>query len=140
MPSSSCAGLADLAVANDRLIRAEELAAPTRTPLDELRKIIDDHRQFDSTRRILDEWDDLDGASKRATDLCQALDRWKEWAGGRDVSAAKFVEIASALHDHQDLRGTSPLGESLSRWADTHGVEVRSPNPRLPSIETGVQL
>ncbi|MGZ0192452.1 MAG: ATP-dependent DNA helicase [Acidimicrobiales bacterium] len=37
-----------LAVADDRLTRAEELAVPTRAPLDDLRKIIDDHRQFDS--------------------------------------------------------------------------------------------
>ncbi len=66
-----------LAAANDRLTRAEELAAPTRAPLDDLRKIIDDHRQFDSTRRILDEWEDLDGVADRANELCQALDQWK---------------------------------------------------------------
>jgi len=63
-----------LATADDRLARAEELAAPTRTPLDDLREIIADHRQFDSTRRILDDWDDLDGAADRANDLCQGLD------------------------------------------------------------------
>ena len=129
-----------LAVAEDRLARLEELAEPTRRPLADLRQIIDDRNRFDSTRRILDEWDDLDGVADRANELCQALDRWKEWAGGRDVSPAELVEIASALHDHQDLPGTSPLGESLSRWADAHGVELQRSKPPLPSIEMGIDL
>ena len=129
-----------LAAANDRLTRAEELAAPTRAPLDDLRKIIDDHRQFDSTRRILDEWEDLDGVAVRANELCQALDQWKHWANGRDVSSADMVEIASTLADHHELPGTGQLGESLARWADSQGIEIQRRKPQLPSIEMGIEL
>ena len=129
-----------LAAANDRLTRAEELAAPTRAPLDDLRKIIDDHRQFDSTRRILDEWEDLDGVAVRANELCQALDQWKHWANGRDVRSADMVEIASTLEDHDELPGTGQLGESLARWADSQGVEIQRRRPPLPSIEMGIEL
>ncbi len=129
-----------LAAANDRLTRAEELAAPTRAPLDDLRKIIDDHRQFDSTRRILDEWEDLDGVAVRANELCLALDQWKHWANGRDVRSADLVEIASTLADHDELPGTGQLGESLARWADSQGVEIQRRRPPLPSIEMGIEL
>lgn len=129
-----------LAAANDRLTRAEELAAPTRSPRDDLRKIIDDHRQFDSTRRILDEWEDLDGAAGQAAELCQALDRWKHWADGRDVSRAELVATASALHDHRDFPETGLLGESLARWADFQGVKIERPPQSMPSIEMGVDL
>ena len=129
-----------LAVADDRLTRAEELAVPTRAPLDDLRKIIDDHRQFDSARRILDEWDDLGGAAARASDLCHAIDQWKHWADGRDARSADLVEIASILADHNELPGTDRLGESLARWADSQGVEIQRRRPQLPSIEMGIEL
>jgi len=129
-----------LAAATDRLTRAEELSAPTRAPLDGLRRIIDDHRQFDSTRRILDEWEDLGGAAERAVDFCEVLDRWKEWANGRDVRPADLVEIVSVLADHDELPGTGQLGESLVRWADSQGVELQRPKPQPPSIEMGIDL
>ncbi len=129
-----------LAVANDRLARAEELAAPTRAPLDALHKIIDDYRRFDSTRRVLDEWHDLDGAVDRANELCKALDQWKHWANGSDVRSADLGDIASALADHHELPGPGQLGESLARWADSQGVELQRPKPQLPSIEMGIDL
>jgi hypothetical protein len=127
-----------LAAANERLARAEELAAPTRAPLDGLRKIIDDHSQFNSTRRILDEWEDLDGAADRANELCQTLDYWKEWADGRRVSPAALVEIASTLEDHHELPEAAQLGESLTRWAETQGVELQRPRPSPPSTEMSI--
>jgi hypothetical protein len=129
-----------LATANDRLTRAEELAGPTRSPRDGLRKIIDDHRQFDLARRILDEWEDLDGVADRASDLCQTLDRWKDWANGRDVGSAELVEIASALEDHDELPRTGQLGEPLIYWAAAQGIELQRPKPQLPSIEIGIDL
>lgn len=129
-----------LAAANDRLTRAEELAAPTRVPLDGLHKIIDDHRQFDSTRRILDRWDNLDGAAGRDGDLCQVLDQWKDWADGRNVSPSVLVEMVATFEEHQDLPGTDQLGESLTRWADAQGVELQRPKTQLPSIEMGIDL
>ena len=129
-----------LAAANDRLTRAEELASPTRAPLDDLRKIIDDYRQFDSTRRILARLDNFDRTVERASDLCQTLDGWKDWANGRDVRSAELAEIASALEDHDELPGTDQLGESLARWADSQGVEIQRRRPQLPSIEMAIDL
>jgi conjugative relaxase-like TrwC/TraI family protein len=129
-----------LTAANDRLARAEELAAPTRAPVDGLRKIINDHRQFDSARRIFDEWNDLDGAADRSNELCQALDQWKDWADGCKVSPAALVEIAFTLEDHQDVPGFGQLGESLSRWAEAQGIEVHRPMPPSPSLGMGIEL
>jgi hypothetical protein len=129
-----------LAVANDRLARAEELAAPTRAPVDDLRKIINDDRQFESARRIFDEWNDLDGVADRSNDLCQALDQWKDWAEGRKISKAALVEIVSTLEDHQDLPGLGQLGESLARWAEAQGIEVHRPTPPSPSLDMGIEL
>jgi hypothetical protein len=129
-----------LAAVNDRLARAEELAAPTRAPLNDLRQFINDHRQFDSTRRILDEWEDLDGDAIRSSELCQALDRWKDWADGCDVRSADLVEIASTLQDHDELPGTGQLSESLTRWADSQGVQLQRPTPQLPPIEMSIDL
>jgi conjugative relaxase-like TrwC/TraI family protein len=129
-----------LAAANDRLARAEELAAPTRAPLDDLRKINNDHRQFDSARRIFDEWNNLDGAADRSNELCQALDQWKDWADGHKISKAALVEIAFTLEDHQDQPGSGQLGESLSRWANAQGIEVQRPMPPSPSLDMGIEL
>ena len=129
-----------LATATDRLDQAEELAAPTRAPLDDLRRIIDDHRQFASTRRILDKWNNLDSAADRANALCEALDGWKDWADGRDVTSMDLVEIASTLEDRDELRGTGQLGEALARRADSQGVETQPRGPKLPSIEMGLAL
>ncbi len=129
-----------LAAANDRLARAEDLAAPTRAPVDDLRKIISDYRQFDSARRIFDEWNDFDGVADRSNDLCQALDRWKDWADCRKISKAALVEIASTLEDHQDLPGLGQLGETLARWAEAKGIEVHRPTPPSPSLDMGIEL
>lgn len=129
-----------LSAANDRLARVKESAAPTRAPLDELRRIIDDHRQFDSTRRILDEWEDLDGAADRANELCQALDQWQAWAHGRDVNPADLTAVVTTFHDHQELPGTAQVVETLNCWAQGHGVELQRPKASPPSVEMGIDL
>ena len=92
------------------------------------------------TRRILDEWEDLDGVAVRANELCIALDQWKRWANGSDVRSADLVDIASALADHHELPGTGQLGESLARWAEAQGVELEARKPPLPSIEMGIDF
>ncbi len=129
-----------LAVAEEHLLIAEQLAAPTRAPLDDLQKIIDDHRRFDSARRILDDWDDLDGAAERAEALCLALDGWKNWADGRDVSPTDLTVVATMLRDHQELPGVAQAAESLARWAGAQGVELQRHEQPMPSIEMGLEL
>ncbi|MEJ7800357.1 MAG: hypothetical protein WKF60_07555, partial [Ilumatobacter sp.] len=129
-----------LSVAEARLAKAEQLATPTRASFDDLRKMIEDHRRFNSTRRILDVWDDLDGAAGRAHDVCQALDRWRDWAGGRSVSPTELTDIAAALHDHQKSPLVSQIHESLHQWAEAHGVELEPPTRPMPSIEMGIDL
>jgi hypothetical protein len=129
-----------LSVAEARLAKAEQLATPTRVPLDELRKMIEDHRRFDSTRRILDGWDDLDSAGGRADDLCKALDHWRDWADGRSASPTELTDIAAALHDHQKSPLVSQIHQSLHQWADAHGVELEPPTLPMPSIEMGIDL
>jgi hypothetical protein len=129
-----------LAVAEERLLIAEQFAAPTRSPLDDLQKIIDDHRRFDSARRILDDWDDLDGAAERAEALCLALDGWKNWADGRDVSPTDLGVVATTLRDHQELPGVGQVAESLARWSEARGVELQRHDRPMPSIEMGIEL
>lgn len=53
---------------------------------------------MDSTRRILDRWDDLEGIAEGANDLCHALDQWKAWANGRNLANTALVEVAATLH------------------------------------------
>jgi hypothetical protein len=129
-----------LAVAEEHLLTADQLAAPTRAPLDDLQKIIDDQRRFDSARRILDNWDHLDGAAERAEALCLALDGWKNWADGRDVSPTDLTVVATMLRDHQELPGVAQAAESLARWAGAQGVELQRHQQPMPSIEMGLEL
>ena len=129
-----------LAAANDRLARAEELAASTRAPLDDLRRIIDDHRQFDSTRRILDEWENLDGTAVGANAFCRALAYWNDWADGLNFSASDLVDLASTLHEYRGLANVGQLGEALGRWFDADGVEVQPTRESLHSIPLELEI
>ncbi len=129
-----------LAIVEDGLQRAEQLAAPTRSSLDDLRKIINDHHQSDSTRQILDGWNDLEGVVDRADELCQTLDRWNRWADGREVSPTGLLEIAVALRDHQELPGISQIGESLARWAEAEEVDLAPTMQAIPTLGMGIEL
>lgn len=126
-----------LATANERLARAEKLAAPTRAPLDDLRKIIEDHRQFDSTRRTLDEWEDLDGTADRANEFCEALDTFSEWAAGREVETEELVDVAVVLLGQASAE---QLGQALADRLHAIGVEVPSIDVRDASIGLGIEL
>lgn len=129
-----------LATAEARLVRVEKLSSSSRASLADCRQIIDDQQQFDLTSRILDRWDDVGDAAKRADGLCDALDQWMDWANGRAVGPAVLVEIAATLEDHPDLPGAGPLGESLTHWAAAQGVELQRPRPPRPSIEMSIDL
>ena len=129
-----------LAAAKDRLVRVEKLAGPTRVSFEELRRIITDHRQFVSAHRIIDNWNDLDGVADRAADLCQALDRWKDWADGCNVSSAELAETAAVMSHHQELLGVREIGESLDKWAVAQGVELDAHSPSVLSAEMGIDL
>jgi len=128
-----------LAAANERLARTEELAAPTRAPLDDLRKIIDDHRQCNSTRRILDEWEDLDGAADRANELCRALDRWKDWADGQEVDPGALSGVSATLNQHRNFSEVAQLVLPLVRSADGARDEVLH-GLAVPTKELGLDL
>ena len=84
------------------------------------------------------QWEYLEGVANRASDLCQALDQWKDGADGRKVSPAALVEIACTLEDHYELPGTAQLGDSITRLAEAQGVGLQTPKPSLPSIELGL--
>ena len=130
-----------LAVATDRLSRAEELAAPTRRRVNELRDVIDDHHRMDSTRRMFDQFNDLDGVAHDAGRLCHALDQWKHWANGRNVSDTVLVEIAATLGDHDDRPGISQLAAPLAQWAQRRGLELQPPTPPTPTRpSTGIEI
>ena len=132
-----------VSVATDRLERVEEAAAPTQQRVDELRHIIDHHRQTDSTRRILDRWNNLDTISQQADDLCQALDDWKRWADGHNLPDTAIVGVVIALQHHRDQPGIIELAEPLTRWAQNQGIEPPAPTPSTPAvdhIEIGIDL
>ena len=128
-----------LAVASDRLSRAEELATPTRRRVNELRGVIDDHHRMDSTRRMFDQFNDLDGVARDAGRLCHALDQWKHWANGRNVSDTVLVEIAATLGEHDDRPGISQLAASLAQWAQRRGLELQPPTPPTRS-SMGIEI
>jgi hypothetical protein len=128
-----------LAVASDRLSRAEELATPTRRRVNELRGVIDDHHRTDSTRRMFDQFNDLEGVARDAGRLCHALDQWKHWANGRTVSDTVLVEIAATLGDHDDRPGISHLAAPLAQWAQRRGLELQPPTPPTRS-SMGIEI
>ncbi len=115
-----------LAVATDRLTRAEELATPTRRRVNELRNVIDDHHRMDWTRKMFDDFNDLEGVAYDAGRLCHALDQWKHWANGRNLDNAALAEIAATLSDHDDRPGISQLAAPLAQWARRRGLELRT--------------
>ncbi len=122
-----------LAVATDRLSRAEELAAPTRRRVNVLHNIIDDHRRMDSTRRMFDRFNDLEGVAHDAGRLCHALDQWKHWANGRNLDNTALAEMAVTLGDQDDRPGISQLATPLAQWAQRRGLELQPPTPPTPS-------
>jgi hypothetical protein len=130
-----------LAVATDRLARAEELAAPTRRRVNELHNVIDDHRRMDSTRRMFDQFNDLEGVARDAGRLCHALDQWKHWADGRNLDNAALVEVAAAFADHEDRPGISQLAAPLTQWAQRRGLELQPPTPPTPTrASIGIEI
>ncbi len=132
-----------LSVATDRLERVEQAAAPTQQRVNELHHIIDHHRQTDSTRRILDRWNNLDTINQRADELCQALDHWKRWANGHHVPDTVIADVVIALKHHRDQPGIIELAEPLTRWAQNQGIEPPAPTPSTPAvdhIEIGIDL
>jgi chromosome segregation ATPase len=130
-----------LAVATDRLNRVEELAAPTRRRVNELHNLIDDYRRMDSTRRMFDQFNDLEGVARDAGRLCHALDQWKHWANGRNLDNATLAEIAATLSDHDDRPGISQLAAPLAQWARRRGLELELPTPTTPTRSSmGIEI
>ena len=138
-----------LAVATDRLSRAEELAAPTRRRVNELHNLIDDHRRMDSTRRMFDQFNDLEGVARDAGRLCHALDQWKHWANGRTVvrrrvgrdrrrvRAITTTDRASASSPRRSLSGRSDEDLNSNRRRHPH---QRGPRWESKSTSEGRQL
>jgi len=130
-----------LAVATDRLNRAEELAAPTRRRVNELHNLIDDHYRMDSTRRMLDQFNDLEGVTHDAGRPCHALDQWKHWANGRNLDNSALAEIATAFADHDDRPGISQLAAPLTQWAQRRGLELQPPTRSTPTrASIGIEI
>jgi conjugative relaxase-like TrwC/TraI family protein len=130
-----------LAVATDRLNRVEELAAPTRRRVNELRNVIDDHHRMDSTRRMFDQFNDLEGVAHDAGRLCHALDQWRHWASGRNLDNTALAEIAATLRDHDDRPGISQLAAPLAQWAQRRGLELEPPTPSTPARSSiGIEI
>ena len=121
-----------LAVATDRLNRAEDLAAPTRRRVTELHNLIDDHRRMDSTRRMFDQFNDLEGVTHQAGRLCHALDQWKHSGNGRDLDNAALAEIAATFADHDDRPGISQMAAPLTQW----GTATRTRTPTADAVNT----
>jgi hypothetical protein len=130
-----------LAVATDRLNRAEELAAPTQRRVNQLYNLIDDHRRMDSTRRMFDKFNDLEGVAHAAGCLCHALDQWKHWANGRNLDNTALAEIAATFGDHDDRPGVSELAAPLTQWAQRRGLELQPPTRSTPSRSSmGIEI
>ena len=102
------------------------------------RKVIEDDRQFDSTRRLLDTWNEVDGIADRATELCQALDRWQQWANGRDVTVTDLTDVATVLGNNRTIAGGDQLADALIIWANKAGLDIRPQQRAEPAI--GISL
>ena len=126
-----------LAAAEHRLDEATARAEPTRSHLEHLTRIISHARKRQSSERILDQWNDLEGDASRAADLCDALDRWKRWADGPEISRNELADAAAALADNSRTPGIAELADVLIA---SERIEL----PRLeyppPSHDVGLGL
>ena len=115
----------------DRLNRAEELAAPTRRRVNELHNVIDDHRRMDSTRRMFDQFNDLEGVAHHAGRLCHALDQWKHWANGRNLDNPHWSRSPPRS------RTRRPTGhQPARRTAHPMGTAARTRTPTADAVDT----
>jgi len=92
---------------------AVDRAEPTGARVHHLESIVADASNRDSIECILDDWNDLDGTAATAAGLYQALDRWRHWADGHDVSRDELTQIAMTLHANSDTPGAVELADEL---------------------------
>ena len=131
-----------LAVATERLAKCEQAAEPTKRPLSELRDIVDYHDRIQSTRDMLDDWTNLDAHADRAERVCDALDRWRQWANGHSLPVGQIRNVVVVLEGDRTINGTNQLAEATRQWALEAGVDLPRPQARRPdrSIELGIEL
>ena len=126
-----------LAAAAHRLDEATARAEPTRSHLEHLTRIISHARERQSSERILDQWNDLEGDASRAADLCDALDHWKRWADGHKISGNELSDAAHVLADNRRTPGIAELAYMLT---ERERIEVPRLEHPSPSREIGFGL
>jgi hypothetical protein len=95
---------------------AEERARPTRERVDALRQTIKD--EHDRTGDILHQWANHDGRVERSRRTVEALDTWRHWAAGGDLSIDQLVATMGVLRGERDSP-VAGLGEELNLWLQT---------------------
>ena len=125
--------------ATEELNAAQLRAEPTRSRLERLHAVIDTAKDRNGIEYILDRWDDLDAKAARASELCIALDRWKDWADGHHVDREELADVALAL----GATG-SPDAAQLAAWLRQYeGLDAPTTVRRTPTradLEIGFEL
>jgi hypothetical protein len=87
------------------------------------------HRQATTNRRLLRLLDDHETTVADAQQTVDALETWKRWATGHEVSPEQLVDAVDVLH-HTDRADHTALAATLATWMDQHHLA-----PQRPSVE-----
>jgi hypothetical protein len=130
----------DLTTAETALVETARRAQPLldqRNQLREERSRIRDHAT--RYRPLIHALDRYHHRRETAERTVEALDTWKNWALGRNVTTEQLVDAATALHDPSRPDHVA-LGEPLLDWMNQHGITIEPSTPQIepPSLDIGL--
>jgi hypothetical protein len=137
----------DLADATQDLTTAEtavaEITGRAQPLLDQRNQLCDERsrlRQHATRYRpLIHALDRYDHRLETAERTVEALDTWKNWALGRNVTTEQLVDAATALHDPSRSHHVA-LGEPLLDWINQHGITIEPSRPQIepPGLDIGL--
>ena len=134
---------ARLAEASQTLKAAQDHARPTsdtraaaRTNLAAARRDHDSHNQ-------IEHWSYLPERLEAAEQQIDALDGWRDWADGKNVTDGKIIDIVHSLSDEartNDSPAHAALANVIHQWAQTKGLDLSRPAPAIERAGIEIEL
>ena len=132
---------ARLAEAGRNLKAAEDHARPTRETRAAARaNLAAARRDYDSHNQI-ERWSYLPERLEAAEQRIDALDGWRDWAQGKNVTDGKVIDVVHSLSAEartNDSPAHAALANVIHRWAQTKGLDLSRPAPATE--RTGIEI
>jgi chromosome segregation ATPase len=134
---------ARLAEAGRNLEAAEDHARPTRETRAAARaNLAAARRDYDSHNQIA-RWSYLPERLEAAEQQIDALDGWRDWAQGKNVTDGKVIDVVHSLSAEartNDSPAHATLANVIHRWAQTKGLDLSRPAPAIERVSIEVEL